>query len=177
MGVFKIRVTIAGARREPVEAVVDTGAPLAVLPARMLRELGFSPEFRQRFQLADGREQEREVGPAKLAIDGVEATVPVVFGSPGDGVLIGATTLEVMGFAADPVAKKLVRTPAYMLESHRERPPSIPFSTPPGGELKWRYANSRRATGSNRRRWERARRGKSRFRPGAPAARGRRTPR
>ncbi|MEM3086762.1 MAG: Retroviral aspartyl protease [Halobacteria archaeon] len=122
MGVFKTRVTVVGRRKEALEAVVEPGATLTALPADMLQELGFSAEFRQRFQFADGREEERPVGPAKLAIDGVEATVPVVFGSPGDALLPGATTLEVMGFAADPVARKLARTPACMLSRTRSPP-------------------------------------------------------
>lgn len=45
---------------------------------------------------------------ATLAFDGAEATVTVVVAEPGDGQLLGATALESLGFAVDPIRRQLV---------------------------------------------------------------------
>lgn|GEM_PF-3718920 len=37
--------------------------------------------------------------------------VPVAFGGRGEPVLLGATTLEILGFTVDPIEQKLVPRP------------------------------------------------------------------
>lgn len=51
---------------------------------------------------------ERDISAVLLTIDGRKAPVPVAFGEPGEEAVLGATTLEALGFVVDPVAKKLV---------------------------------------------------------------------
>lgn len=123
MGVFKTRIAVVGRKRKSLEAVVDTGATFTTLPAPLLKVLGFAPDFEQSLRFADGRVEKRPVGPVRLRMDGVETVVPVVFGRPRDAVLLGATTLEIMGFVVDPVAKKLVRTQGYAVSTFKSSCP------------------------------------------------------
>jgi len=48
------------------------------------------------------------VGGALFTIDGRTLPIPVAFAEPGEESVLGATALEALGFAVDPVAKKLV---------------------------------------------------------------------
>jgi hypothetical protein len=43
-----------------------------------------------------------------LTIDGRKGAVQVAFGEPGEEAVLGATSLEGLGFLVDPVAEKLV---------------------------------------------------------------------
>jgi len=58
--------------------------------------------------MADGRIIERETAGAIIRLNGTEAIVTVVVAEPGDGHLLGATTLETLGFAIDPIKRQLV---------------------------------------------------------------------
>ena len=51
---------------------------------------------------------ERWTGPAFVYAGGTSATDDVVFGQPGDLVLLGARSLEGLNFRIDPVSKRLV---------------------------------------------------------------------
>jgi predicted aspartyl protease len=73
-----------------------------------LDSLGAKPLSRLAFELADGRQLERDVTAVIVQIDGRKAPVQVAFGEPGEAAVLGATALEGLGFLVDPVAKKLV---------------------------------------------------------------------
>lgn len=97
-----------GARSEAMVALADTGATLTVLPGQVLDRLGI-PRLRRVFLvLAEGRRQERDVGDAAVALDGDSVLGRVVFGEPGDAVLLGLTALEQLGLAVDPVQRRLL---------------------------------------------------------------------
>jgi predicted aspartyl protease len=51
---------------------------------------------------------ERGTAGAVLRLDGNEANVTLVVAEPGDGLLLGVTALESLGFAVDPVGRRLV---------------------------------------------------------------------
>jgi len=51
---------------------------------------------------------ERRVGPALLHVAGTRTSDDVVFGEPGDLVLLGARTLQGLNFRIEPVTKQLV---------------------------------------------------------------------
>src|SRR4051794_38653316 len=94
MGTFEVQLEIAGPSREgwrPLEALVDTGSTYTVLPAALLDELGVEREHVARFELADGREVEHDLGYVWVRHDGAERQTQVVF---GDHALLGAVTLE-----------------------------------------------------------------------------------
>ena len=113
MGTFRVDVEIEnparpGARRVLVAVLVDTGAELSWVPAEILESLGIERYNKWHFRQADGTILERWAGAAFVHVEGKRATDDVVFGEPGDLVLLGARTLEGLNFRVDPVRKQLV---------------------------------------------------------------------
>ena len=113
MGTFRVDVEIEnparpGERRTLTSVLVDTGAELSWFPAATLESLGIERYKTSRFRQADGTILERWIGGAYLYVAGQRATDDVVFGEPGDLVLLGSHTLEGLNFRIDPVTKQLV---------------------------------------------------------------------
>ena len=113
MGTFRIRIELEnpvrpGARRTINAALVDTGAELSWFPADVLESLGIERYAQWRFRQADGSILERWTGPAFVHVEGKRAVDDVVFGEPGDLVLLGAHTLEGLNFRVDPFTRQLV---------------------------------------------------------------------
>jgi len=112
MGQFSVRPLIGHpterARHAEVELLVDSGATLSWVPRDVLERLALPRLPRRTFQMADGRIIERETAGAIIRLNGTEAIVTVVVAEPGDGHLLGATTLETLGFAIDPIKRQLV---------------------------------------------------------------------
>ncbi len=135
MGEIRVEIVAVnprtGARPEAVVALADTGATLTVMPGEVLDRLGIRRLRRVALVLADGRRQEREVGDAMVALNGDSVPCRVVFGEPGDAILLGLTALEQLGLAVDPAERRLLppdfllywRSPAcYVKVSGSERP-------------------------------------------------------
>jgi predicted aspartyl protease len=113
MGTFHVKLEIEnpakpGERRAINSVLVDTGAELSWFPTDVLESLGIERYAQWRFRQADGSILERWTGAAFVHVEGKRATDDVVFGEPGDLVLLGAHTLEGLNFRIDPVTKKLV---------------------------------------------------------------------
>jgi len=113
MGTFWIDIEIEnprqpGARRALKSVLVDTGAELSWIPTDVLESLGIERRSRWRCRQADGTVLERWTGPAFVYAAGKTATDDVVFGEPGDLVLLGARSLEGLNLRIDPVNKRLV---------------------------------------------------------------------
>lgn len=113
MGTFRIDVEVEnpqrpGARRAVSGVLVDTGAELSWIPSAILDALGIERYARWRFRQADGTPLERWVGPAFVHAADRRATDDVVFGEPGDLILLGARTLEGLNLRVDPVSHRLV---------------------------------------------------------------------
>jgi predicted aspartyl protease len=113
MGTFRIDVEIEnparpGERRTVRAALVDTGAHLSWVPASVLESLGVEPNSRWRFRQADGTVLERWTGSAWVHAAGRRTADDIVFGEPGDLVLLGARTLEGLNLRVDPVTLQLV---------------------------------------------------------------------
>jgi clan AA aspartic protease len=118
LGTFNWPIEVAnldGQTSQSVEAMVDTGSSYTVLPASFLRGLGVSPIERIEFELADGRIIERDIGEARVTVDGRNATTLVVFGDEGVLPLLGAYTLEGVRLAVDPVRTRLIPTRALLM--------------------------------------------------------------
>ena len=110
MGTFNVRATVGNpdtAARETVSALVDTGSTFSMLPADLLRRLGIAPTRTRRLRLANGSIEEYQTGTAYFEVDGRDGIARVVFG-PESVYLLGATTLEDLSFAVDPVNKRLI---------------------------------------------------------------------
>src|SRR5262245_27015657 len=106
MGLFRTTIEVESwERRGPKvalpETLVDTGSELTWIPRRALESLGVTVRRRQRFILADGRRIERDIGYALVLAGGAEAPDLVVFAEEGDGVLLGAHSLEGLNLKVD----------------------------------------------------------------------------
>ena len=102
-----------------VRFLVDSGAIYSVLPQKTWRELRLSPERQVEFTLADGTPMERGVSECRIEIRGAAATSPVVLGEEHDGALLGAVTLETLGFMLNPLTREIL--PMRMALSHLRR--------------------------------------------------------
>lgn len=131
MGTFAVEIEVAALdRREyrTVEAMVDTGATYVCLPSSLLRRIGVVPHERRSFVLADGSRIEQDVGRAWVRLDGREEVTLVVFGTEGSAPLLGAVALETFGLAVDPMARRLLPVPGYLLGLKKSGP--IPEKRP-----------------------------------------------
>ena len=72
-----------------------------------MKTLGIVAHSRERFRLADGSSIERLRGDALFRFGGRRGAAPVIFGEPGDAVLLGAVTLESLGLVLDAVRRDL----------------------------------------------------------------------
>ncbi len=113
MGSFRVEVEIEnparpGERRTLTSVLVDTGAELSWVPAAALESLGIERYSKWHFRQADGTVLERWVGATLIHVAGKRTADDVVFGEPGDLVLLGSRTLEGLNFRIEPVTKQLV---------------------------------------------------------------------
>jgi len=113
MGSFRVDIEIEnpvhpGRRRTVRSVLVDTGAELSWVPAALLESLGIERYTTWRFRQADGTTLERWTGAAFIHVAGKRTSDDVVFGEPGDLVLLGARTLEGLNLRVEPVARRLV---------------------------------------------------------------------
>ena len=113
MGTFRVDIEVEnpgrpGARRLVAGALVDTGAELSWVPARVLESLGIERYSIWRFRQATGEIIERWVGSTWIHTAGVRTSDDVVFGMPGDLILLGTRTLEGLNLRVEPREKRLV---------------------------------------------------------------------
>jgi len=113
MGTFRVVVEIEnparpGARRMLPSVLVDTGAELSWVPAEVLESLGVERNNKWQFRQADGTILERWTGIVVIAIGGRRTGDDVVFGEPGDVVLLGARTLEGLNVRVEPATRRLI---------------------------------------------------------------------
>jgi predicted aspartyl protease len=113
MGTFRVSVELenplrAGVRRIVTGALVDTGSELSWFPSEVLEALGIARYEKWKFRQASGLVVERWVGLAFVHAAGKRASDDVVFGEPGDLVLLGSRSLEGLNVRIEPVTKALV---------------------------------------------------------------------
>ncbi len=94
-----------------VEFMVDSGAIYTVAPATVLDELGIKPISEEVFWLANGEKMARRRGGAFFRYGEKVGIADVIFGEEGDSNLLGATTLESLGLALDPLKRELKPMP------------------------------------------------------------------
>jgi predicted aspartyl protease len=113
MGTFRIDIEIENPARPGVHetvrgVLVDTGSELSWVPGGILESIGVERRKMLRFRQASGTILERWVGIGLIYAGGTSTGDDVVFGEPGDMVLLGARTLEGLNLRVDPVTKTLV---------------------------------------------------------------------
>jgi clan AA aspartic protease len=94
-----------------IDFLIDSGAVYSFVPRDVLQRLGIEAHSRQRFRLADGSTIERDRGDALVFYKGQRGAAPVIFGDGGDATLLGAVTLESLGFVLDAVRRDLMPLP------------------------------------------------------------------
>ena len=113
VGIFKTTITVAPLARpdaylELPDVMVDTGSEYNWIPRKVLEQLGVDVERVDRFETADGRILERQVGFALVRAAGRTAPTIVVFAEGGDMTLLGALGLEGMNLRVDLMRRQLV---------------------------------------------------------------------
>lgn len=113
MGSFRVdveveNITRPGERRVLHGVLVDTGAELSWFPGEVLDSLGIERSKVWHFRQADGSILSRSTGAAFVRLAGTWTPDEVVFGEPGDLVLLGSRSLEGLNLRIDPVSKRLV---------------------------------------------------------------------
>jgi predicted aspartyl protease len=113
MGTFRVDLEVEnpvhpGEKRALRSALVDTGAELSWFPAELLESLGVARRKEWRFRQADGTVLTRQTGWVTVYLADVATVDEVVFGEPGDLVLLGSRSLEGLNLRVDPVSKRLV---------------------------------------------------------------------
>ena len=110
-----LRTTIAVAhparpdiRRELADVLVDTGSEYNWIPRAVLEALGVQADRTERFETADGRILEREVGAALISAGGRTMACIVTFAEPGEMTLLGAIGLESLNLELDLARRELV---------------------------------------------------------------------
>jgi predicted aspartyl protease len=113
MGIFRTTISVAhiarpSVRRELEGIMVDTGSEYNWIARVVLEGLGIEPVRTDRFETADGRLLEREVGFALLYAGNRSTATTVAFAETGDMVLLGAIGLEGLNVRVDLGRKELV---------------------------------------------------------------------
>ena len=113
MRTFRVDIEIEnparpGERRLLKSVLVDTGAELSWVPAQVLESLGVERNNTEHFRQADGTILERWTGIVVITVAGKRTGDDVVFGQPGDLVLLGSRSLEGLNFRVDARLKRLV---------------------------------------------------------------------
>ena len=113
MGTFRTTIRIAPlSRPDDTQALddvmVDTGAEYSAIPRAMLAGLGIPPMAVERFEAADGRIFEREIGFVLLSAGGRVGPTVVMFAEETDMPLLGAHGLEALRLRIDLIRKELV---------------------------------------------------------------------
>lgn len=100
--------------KEKLSFLVDSGAIYSVVPATVLKKLGILSDEEREFTLADGRKVTRKMSGAKFEYNSRHGHAPVIFGEKDDSTLLGATTLEAMGVALDPLKRQIMPLPMIL---------------------------------------------------------------
>ncbi len=104
MGHVEVEVILSSkehARSVKEKALVDTGATLTVLPRKIADELLVRTDSRAKVLTAAGP-IEVELGEVMVEVAGRKATARVAISDIIQRVLVGVTTLEILGLAVDP---------------------------------------------------------------------------
>jgi clan AA aspartic protease len=103
----------ADVRSTEIEALVDTGATMMVLPADAVSRLGLLPAGYRKVRYADGRVAEVPwVSGIRITILGRETVINALVEAVGTTPLIGQIPLEELDLLVDPKSRELRVNPA-----------------------------------------------------------------
>ena len=90
-----------------VDALVDTGSTLTTIPRELANRLGLPVRGQNRVRTASGV-QTSDRSMVWVEIQGKDGFAQVSISDNYPGVLLGVTTMEVIGFAVDPTKERLI---------------------------------------------------------------------
>jgi predicted aspartyl protease len=91
------------------KALVDTGSEFTWAPAQALESIGIQRVKKDvPFLMANGQQVTRSIGFAIVRVGSAFTVDEVVFGEPGDQLLLGARSLEGLNLTVDSARKRLV---------------------------------------------------------------------
>ncbi len=96
--------------------LVDTGSVDSLVPAKHLRQLGFSAKAKRTNELADGSEVKLDITTGQLEFMGEIVGSTIIFGDDNAEPILGITALESVGIEVDPRTQQLKRLPAARLK-------------------------------------------------------------
>jgi clan AA aspartic protease len=100
-------------RAAEIEALVDTGATMMMLPADVVAQLGVPIKGHRKVRYADSRVEEVPwVAGVRIDVKGRNAVVSALVGPAGSTALLGQIPLEEMDFVVDPKSRELRPNPA-----------------------------------------------------------------
>lgn len=102
-------------RRVRLRMLVDSGAAYSVVDTATLENLGILPTGERSFILADGTEITRRIGVATFHFRGQHGGSTVIFGEPGDVLILGVVTLEELGLLLDPMRREIRPMPLTLM--------------------------------------------------------------
>jgi clan AA aspartic protease len=103
----------ADVRSTELEALVDTGATMMVLPADAVSRLGLLPAGYRKVRYADGRVAEVPwVSGIRITILGRDTAINALVEAAGTTPLIGQIPLEELDLLVDPKSRELRVNPA-----------------------------------------------------------------
>ncbi len=95
------------------DALVDTGATMLSMPARLIRQLGLKPLRVRQARTSAGIVSVRVHGTVRLTIQGRECPSDVTEVPDDCPVLVGQVPLELLDFVVDPSGQRLIGNPAH----------------------------------------------------------------
>jgi clan AA aspartic protease len=101
-------------KQATIKFLIDSGAIYSVVPSSTLKKVGIKPEEKRKFTLANGQDITRSLGIARFKYNGHTGGAPVIFGQSKDTPLLGATTLESLGMALNPLTRQLMPLPMVL---------------------------------------------------------------
>ena len=103
---------VNGGEARQVEALVHTGATKSKAPATMLYELSVDP-LPEKDMVVIGNDSIEwwDVGMVMIECQGKKSPCPIWFGPEDTQVLLGATSLEILGFKVNPIDQELESVP------------------------------------------------------------------
>ena len=107
MGIMHVTMKIKGKRVATVRALVDTGASFSVVPDALAERIGLVTLEGMRVKMADGRIRKLRSATAIVTVAGRTVPATILVTPNGGDVLLGAETLETLGFSVDPRHRKL----------------------------------------------------------------------
>ena len=100
-------------RTVEIEALVDTGVTMMMLPADVVARLGVPVRGHRKVRYADSRVEEVPwVSGVRIDVKGRNAVVSALVGPAGSTALLGQIPLEEMDFVVDPKSRELRPNPA-----------------------------------------------------------------